>query len=75
MMLGGRFDVGHDFSRVASPDLLERIHRVEAQLTDEQRRSARWTLTWLEGSPVLALDDGPTLREGGDDQNAHADFS
>ncbi|AVG23728.1 hypothetical protein C3B54_11748 [Pontimonas salivibrio] len=64
MMLGGRFDVGHDFSRVASAELLERIAQAEADLSDEQRQSARWTLTWLEGSPVLALDGGPTLREG-----------
>lgn len=63
MMLGGRFDVGHDFSRVASAELLERIAQAEAGLSDEQRQSARWTLTWLEGSPVLALDGGPTLRE------------
>jgi hypothetical protein len=64
MMLGGRFDVGHDFSRVASAKLLERVAQVEATLSDQQRQSARWTLTWLEGSPVLALDGGPTLREG-----------
>lgn len=64
MMLGGRFDVGHDFSKVASAELCERVTLAEKELDDEQRQSARWTLTWLEGSPVLALDGGPTLHEG-----------
>lgn len=68
MMLGGRFDVGHDFSKVASPELCERVKRAEEGLSDEQRQSARWTLTWLEGLPVLALDGGPTLREGSADE-------
>lgn len=63
MMLGGRFSVGYDFSQVASAELCERVKLAEEELSDEQRQSARWTLTWLERSPVLALDGGPTLRE------------
>mgnify|MGYP001096646352 CR=1 FL=1 len=62
MQLGGRFDVGHDFSRAVPAVMLAQIAAVEAELTDQQRQSHRWTLTWLEGKPVLSLDDGPTLR-------------
>ena len=62
MQLGGRFDVGYDFSHTVPEAMLARIREVEAQLTDDQRHSLRWTLTWLERKPVLSLDDGPTLR-------------
>jgi hypothetical protein len=29
---------------------------------DEEKASKRWTLTWLEGKPIVELDNGPTLR-------------
>lgn len=61
MQLGGRFDVGTDFSRVAPAGMLEKLGEIEKELSDEERRSKRWTLTWLEGNPVFTLDDGPTV--------------
>lgn len=63
MMLGGRFDVGADLPVAVSADLLARLRDVEAQLTDHDRASKRWTLSWLEGRPVLTLDGGPRLEE------------
>ena len=61
MQLGGRFDVGSDFSRVAPEQLLIEIARVEEGLSEQERSQKRWTLTWLEGNPVFTLDGGPTL--------------
>ncbi|GMA96488.1 hypothetical protein GCM10025881_33120 [Pseudolysinimonas kribbensis] len=40
-------------------DLLARIAEVEATLPPDT--TLRWTLTWLEGRPVVELDDGTTL--------------
>jgi len=38
------------------------VRLVESELTDTDTGSWRWTLTWLEGRPVVELDDGTTLR-------------
>jgi hypothetical protein len=38
------------------------IAEVEAELADADTATWRWTLTWLEGRPVVELDDGTTLR-------------
>ncbi|UOW00278.1 hypothetical protein [Agrococcus sp. SCSIO52902] len=49
---------------------------MRAAIDDEERALAelgadtaawRWTLTWLEGLPVVELDDGTTIRLDGDD--------
>jgi hypothetical protein len=49
---------------------------MRAAIDDEERTlvelgtdtsSWRWTLTWLEGLPVVELDDGTTIRLSGDD--------
>jgi hypothetical protein len=44
------------------PDgLLEQIAEVESTLTEHEHTSLRWTLTWLEGRPVVELDNGVIL--------------
>jgi hypothetical protein len=42
--------------------VLAAIISVEAELTGTDTAAWRWTLTWLEGKPVVQLDDGTTLR-------------
>ena len=36
--------------------------RSRRELGDVDTSAWRWTLTWLEGRPVVELDDGTTLR-------------
>jgi len=38
------------------------IASVETQVADLDTAQWRWTLTWLEGRPIVQLDDGTTLR-------------
>ena len=65
MQLGGRFDTGTDFSKIAPAAMLEKIAQVEQNLSEDERQTKRWTLTWLEGNPVLTLDDGPKVTVDG----------
>ncbi|CAB4648454.1 unannotated protein [freshwater metagenome] len=61
MQLGGRFSVGQ--APTSLPQALRaRIADIEASLSVDEVRALRWTLTWLEGRPVVELDDGPVLR-------------
>jgi len=38
------------------------VAAVEIELAGLDTTGWRWTLTWLEGRPVVELDDGTTLR-------------
>jgi hypothetical protein len=58
MMVGSRFSVGSDIPRSIPAPLHEEIRAVEASLTDDERATLRWTLTWLEGRPIVTLDNG-----------------
>ena len=61
MQLGGRFSVGQ--APTSLPQALrEQIADIEATLGANEVTTLRWTLTWLEGRPVVELDDGPVLR-------------
>lgn len=60
MQLGGRWSVGASPPGRLPQDLLARIAEVETTLPPDT--TLRWTLTWLEGRPVVELDDGTTLR-------------
>ncbi len=61
MQLGGRFSVGQ--APASLPQRLrDEIAAVEATLSPEEETTLRWTLTWLEGRPVVELDDGRMLR-------------
>ena len=61
MQLGSRFSVGHT-PRAIPAELAARIQEVEDSLSDEERASLRWTLTWLENRAVVELDNGVILR-------------
>ena len=59
MQLGSRWSVGQPAPARLPDDLLARIAEAEAGLPADT--TLRWTLTWLEGRPVVELDDGTTL--------------
>jgi uncharacterized cupin superfamily protein len=42
--------------------VVDAIRGVEAELVDVDTSQWRWTLTWLEGNPVVELDDGTVIR-------------
>ncbi|HRN29274.1 MAG TPA: hypothetical protein PK890_06200 [Terrimesophilobacter sp.] len=60
MQLGSRWSGGAAAPRGLSDALLAEIARVEEGLPADTM--LRWTLTWLEGRPVVELDDGTVLR-------------
>jgi hypothetical protein len=57
MQLGSRFSPGQAPVSLP-PQLLQDIAAVEAGLSEEERGILRWTLTWLEGRPIVELDNG-----------------
>ena len=61
MQLGGRFSVGQAPASLPQP-LRDEIAAIEATLSSEETTTLRWTLTWLEGRPVVELDNGRVLR-------------
>jgi len=46
-------------------ELREQIAAVEAGASEEERQRLRWTLTWLEGRPIVELDNGIRLEGTG----------
>ena len=64
MQLGTRWAVGDEPPSRLPDVMVGAIADVESELDDLQDVDAsgwRWTLTWLEGRPVVELDDGTTL--------------
>lgn len=62
MQLGTRWSVGAPTpGRLTAPVVLA-VRDVEAQLAEVDTSDWRWTLTWLEGRPVVELDDGTVIR-------------
>ena len=62
MQLGTRWSVGTTPPDRLPPAMVAAVAEVEAEVADRDTSSWRWTLTWLEGRPVVELDDGTTLR-------------
>lgn len=62
MQLGTRWAVGDPPPAQLTPDVVAEVHRVEGELLGLDTTQWRWTLTWLEGRPVVQLDDGTTIR-------------
>lgn len=60
MQLGTRWNVGEVPPARLDESVVEAIRSVEAEIGE--RPGWRWTLTWLEGRPVVELDDGTTIR-------------
>ncbi len=64
MQLGTRWNLGEEPPARLSEGVIAAIRGVETEVGE--RAGWRWTLTWLEGRPVVELDDGTTIREGHD---------
>ena len=62
MQLGTRWSVGDTPPATLPAAVLAAIVASEAELAGIETATWRWTLTWLEGKPVVQLDDGTTLR-------------
>lgn len=72
MQLGTRWTVG-DTLPTGLPEVVElAVDAVEGDLAglDADTSSWRWTLTWLEGSPVIELDDGTVITYNARDDSA-----
>ena len=69
MQMGTRWDLGQEAPASLPAGVLEAVVTVENDLAqlrlahpDFDNTGWRWTLTWLEGRPVVELDDGTTIR-------------
>lgn len=62
MQLGTRWSVGATPPDRLPDAMVASIAGVEAEIADGDTSAWRWTLTWLEGRPIVELDDGTTLR-------------
>ena len=66
MQMGTRWSVGTDAPSSLPDDVRTAVSTVEAELAEIDTTQWRWTLTWLEGRPVVELDDGTTIRQAAD---------
>jgi hypothetical protein len=62
MQLGTRWSVGGEPPARLPEAMVAAVSDVEGELADTDTSNWRWTLTWLEGRPIVELDDGTTLR-------------
>ncbi|MBX3100168.1 MAG: hypothetical protein KF761_11385 [Salinibacterium sp.] len=62
MQLGTRWNVGGEPPARLPEPVLAAISQVEGELAGVSTDGWRWTLTWLEGRPVVELDDGTVIR-------------
>ena len=62
MQLGTRWSVGDAPPASLPAHVAAAVATSEAELSGIDTNGWRWTLTWLEGKPVVQLDDGTTLR-------------
>ena len=62
MQLGTRWSVGDEPPARLEEPVRAAICQVEAELDGIPTDGWRWTLTWLEGRPVVELDDGTSIR-------------
>lgn len=64
MQLGTRWTVGDERPSRLPEVMVSAIADVESELDELEGVDTsgwRWTLTWLEGRPVVELDDGTAL--------------
>ena len=63
MQLGTRWSVGEEPPSGLPEAFRQAVERVEAELETDgiDATSWRWTLTWLEGRPLVELDDGTRI--------------
>lgn len=62
MQLGTRWELCAEPPARLPAAMIAAVAAVEAELAGVATTGWRWTLTWLEGRPVVELDDGTTLR-------------
>ena len=62
MQLGTRWSVGGEPPARIPEVMVAAVREVESELAEVDTSAWRWTLTWLEGRPIVELDDGTTLR-------------
>lgn len=64
MRLGTRWPVGAQIPPSLPSAVRSAIKAVEEELDADgvDASTWRWTLTWLEGTPVVELDDGTVVR-------------
>jgi hypothetical protein len=62
MQLGTRWSVGAELPSRLPDAVSAAVREVEVELAGLDTSQWRWTLTWLEGRPVVELDDGTTIR-------------
>jgi hypothetical protein len=64
MQLGTRWNVGGEPPERLPETVLVAVRQVEDELAHESIDASgwRWTLTFLEGKPVVELDDGTSIR-------------
>jgi hypothetical protein len=58
MQLGTRWSVGAEPPSRIPHELVAKIRLIENGLAPDAAATLRWTLTWLEGRPLVELDDG-----------------
>jgi len=66
MQLGTRWSVGAPPPTRLSVEMRSAVRGVETTLEGYDTSDWRWTLTWLEGLPVVELDDGTVIRQSRD---------
>jgi hypothetical protein len=62
MQLGTRWNVGAEPPARLDLPVRDAITQVELDVAGIDTSQWRWTLTWLEGRPVVELDDGTRIR-------------
>lgn len=63
MRIGTRWPIGAPAPAHLTPGMHRAIRQAETGLDDAQRARWGWTLTWLEGFPVVTRDDGLRIRQ------------
>ncbi len=65
MQMGTRWAVGAETPARLPQLVVDAVKTIEAELKGIDTSLLRWTLTWLEGNPVVELDDGTVIRYSG----------
>ena len=65
MQMGTRWAVGAETPARLPQLVVDAVKTIEAELEGIDTSLIRWTLTWLEGNPVVELDDGTVIRYTG----------
>ncbi|MBF4462244.1 MULTISPECIES: hypothetical protein [unclassified Rathayibacter] len=71
MQLGTRWTVGGTPPQTLPELVVTAVRAVEDDLAGTATAEWRWQLTWLEGRPVVELDDGTTITYRPDEDAAY----